>query len=252
MQVQWPPFTKSVIAITIGLFLFWLLSAIIPEVGNVAATHFSLSLEGVKANRLYTVLTYGLWHRSFMEVLFTALAIWLFGGELEQAYGKKTWWGMLVAATILGGLFYLVFDFAVPEQHDGSLLGLFNQPGISGMHAGVMAFVTAFCAKSWTRPLNFFFVPMTGKTMLLFFLGLSIVMSIFGGHYGRLTLDAAGVLVGFAVAKRWINIRDLRTRFAIWKARRHLKVVKTPESKPNGKMNGKSNGVHKNGKEWLN
>ena len=243
-QMQWPPFSKSVIGLTVFFFLFWLVSAISEPMGEVAVRHFALSLDAVKENRIYTVLTYAVWHRSFFEVLFTGIAIWLFGAELEKEYGKVTWWGMLVGATLLGGAFVLLLQFLFPPDSPGGFLGLFKGVGVTGMHAGVMAFVTAYCLRFWTRRLNFFFIPMTGKTMLLFFLALSVVMSVFAGAYTRIMLDLAGVIVGVAVAKRLFNLRDVRTRFAIWRARRHLKVVKTPESKRNGKMNGRYTNGH--------
>lgn len=235
-QIQWPPFSKSVIGLAAFFFVFWLATVLSEPLRELVPIHFAVSFDAIKDLRIWTLVTYGLWHQSFFEVLFTSIALWLFGGELQSRYGLKTWWGMLIAATLLGGLFVVALGALFPPQSAGGFLTLFEGGGVSGMHAAVMAFVTAYCIGYWNRSLNFFFVPMTGKTMLLFFVGLSFVFALIGSHYNRLVLDTAGILVGVIVAKRLLNIRDLRTRFAMWRARRHLKLVRTPEE--HGYMNG--------------
>jgi membrane associated rhomboid family serine protease len=237
-RVVWPPFTPSVIGLSIAFFLLWIGPVLIQPFGEVVGSHLILTLPAVvERYQVWTLATYGFFHSDFFGVFFSALALWLFGGEMERRWSAKKWWIVIVSAVVLGG----VFD----------LLGLwvFGSPmPVRGFQAPIMALLTAFCWLHWRSPLNMFFFSMSGRTMLLFFLGLGVLMAALSGYWPVIGLDAAGVAVGFLASTRTLNPRDLRVRFRNWRARRKLKLVRSPESKPNGKAkpNGKSNGIHYN------
>jgi len=234
-RVAWPPFTKSIIALAAGFFALWLLPILVEPLGSFVAHHLVLSTENVVAdNEVWSLLTYGLFHHDFFGVFFTAFALWIFGAELQSRWGNTKWWLTQLGAVALGGVLTFV-----------GLLAFESSIAVQGYHAAVMALVTAYCWLWWRRPLYFFFFEMTGRTMLLFFLGLSVVMSLVSGYWPMIALNVAGVAVGFIASGRSLHPSDLRVRFRNWRLRRNLKVVpKTPETKPNGKK--KSNGLHLN------
>lgn len=231
-RIAWPPFSKSVIALAVTLFGLWIATRFGP-VAAFAGEHLVLTRSAVASDvKLWTLLTYGLFEADFIGVLFAVFAAWIFGAELERAWGAPKWWGMQLAALLVGGIVTFV-----------ALVALGSDLPVRGYHAALMALITAYCWRHWRRPQHFFFFEMTGRTMLLFFLGLGVLIGLFGGYWPIVTLDLGGVAVGFLASGRTLNPRDLRVRFRNWKIRRKLSVVpKTPESKPNGK----SNGVHLN------
>lgn len=237
-RVAWPPFTKSVIGLAVAFFVLWLGSILIEPFGGLVGSHLVLTTPAVvERYQVWTFLTYAFFHTDFFGVFFSGLALWLFGGEMEKRWSTKKWWGVVAGSVVLGGVL--------------SFLGLwaFGSPmPVRGFHAAVIAMLTAFCWLHWRSPLNMFFFSMTGRTMLLFFVGLSLAMAIFSGYWAIIGLDVGGVAVGFLASTRTLNLHDLRVRFRNWKARRKLKLVKSPEDKPNGKAkpNGKSDDFYYN------
>lgn len=231
-RIAWPPFSRSVIALAGLLFGLWIATRF-QTVGVLAAEHLILSRAAVLADlQVWTLLTYGFFEADFIGVLFAVFAAWVFGAELERAWGTVKWWGVQLAALLAGG----VVTFFVLWVAGADI-------AVRGYHAALMALVTAYCWRHWRHPQHFFFFEMTGRTMLLVFLGFGVLLGAFGGYWPIITLDLAGVAVGFLASGRTLNPRDLRVRIRNWRLRRKLSVVpKTPESKPNGK----SNGVHLN------
>lgn len=235
-QLAWPPFSKSIIGLAVAFFVCWLLPVVIAPLGAFVDSHLMLTRGAILQDyEVWTLLTYALFHDGFIAVLFTSFVLWVFGAELQRHWSTKKWWGVQIAAVLLGGL----TCFLVLWIFDSEIV-------IRSYHAPVMALVFAYCWLHWREPLHFFFFAMTGRTMLLVFLGFGILMGAFSGYWPIIALDLSGVLVGFLASTRTLNLRDLRVRFRNWKARRHLKMVRSPEDKPNGKQkpNGKSNGVH--------
>lgn len=237
-RVVWPPFSKSVIGLAVAFFVLWLGPVLVEPAGSFVGAHLVLTAPAiVDRYQVWTLLTYAFFHTDFFAVFFSALALWLFGSEMQKRWSTTKWWAVIAGAIALGGVLCWLGLWAF-----GS-----GMP-VRGFHAPIMAMLTAFCWVHWRSPLNMFFFSMTGRTMLLGFLGLSVVMAIFSGFWPVIGLDVAGVAIGFLASTRILNLRDLRVRFRNWKARRNLKLVRGPEDKPNGKAkpNGKSNGVHYN------
>jgi len=228
IQIKWPPFTRGVIALAIFFFVTWFVGAIFPSVRGFIQAHLALDAPAiVDGLQLWTLLTYGAFHQTFFEVFFAVFALWVFGAELESRWSAVRWWGMQLCAVALGGVLVFLVELAIGSDMI-----------VTGYHGAIMSLITAYCIYHWRSPLYFFFFAMTGRTMLLFFAGLSIVLGLVGGYWPVVPIDGAGILVGYLAAKR-LNLRDLRTRFRLWRARRKLKVVKRPEDdggkkKPNG------------------
>ncbi len=236
-RIAWPPFSKSVIAVAVLLFACWLLPILIEPLGAFVAGSLVLSKQAVVDDlEIWSLLTHGFFERDFFGVLFAAFAVWIFGAEQEGYWGTTKWWLVQLSALLAGGVLTFLLLWAFDSALD-----------VRGYHAAVFALVTAYCWRHWTRSQYFFFFEMTGRTMLLFFLGLGILLGVLGGYWPIVPLDLAGVAVGFLASGRTLNPRDLRVRFRNWRMRRKLSVVpKSPENKPNGKSNGKSNGMYLN------
>lgn len=218
-RVVWPPISKPVIALIVAFFLLWLGSLQGAPLHTVATDYLLLTTAGLTERVAgWSLATYALFHADFFGVLFTGIALWLFGGELNTRWSAGRFWGMQVAAVLVGGL-----------ACAAGLVLLDSGQVVRGYQAPAMALVFSYCWMHWRSPLHFFFFAMTGRTMLLVFLGFGVVMSAFSGHWPHIVLDFAGVAVGFVFSTRTFHPRDLRTRFRLWRARRKLTVVRSPE-----------------------
>jgi membrane associated rhomboid family serine protease len=217
----WPPVTKTVIGIGIVAFLGWFVPTIVEPVKQFAADHLWLTAPNVANDfEVWTLATYAVFHLDFISAFFSALAIWLFGTELQREWGNVKFALVQLAAVVVGGL----FAFGV--------VWLLDMPGpVLGYHAAVIALLTAFCRRYWEQELSLIIVQLKGKHMLAIFLGLNVVLAGVSGAYYAIALDVAGFVVGFFAGRGpGFTLRELRTRFNRWRARRHLKVVrKTPD-----------------------
>ncbi len=218
-KLAWPPFTRSMIVLAVLLFGVWF-GGVLASAQSVVVEWGALTANGVlEGYRVWTFLTHPFIQTDFLGIVFAVVAVWLFGGELEQSWGTRRFWMVIVGAGLLGGLFSFPFQvFLAPEAP------------LLGFHAPILALITAYCRRNWNRELYFFFFPMSGRTMFIFFAGLSLVLALFA-HWIVLPADIAGILVGWFVDRRGgsFSWRDLKTRFRMWNARRRLKVVKSPD-----------------------
>lgn len=223
-KISWPPFTKSVIGLVVLFFVFWILSVISIDLRSLIFAHMSVSLENIMAGRFWTIFFYGFSHQSFSEVLFISIALWLFGAELQSIIGLKKWWALQLSSVLLGGFFVLGWSAALQSE---------SIP-LHGYHAAIIGLITAYCLTKWNEKVYLFTIPLSGKTMLIACISLSVLMSVIGGMYIRLLLDLAGVLCGFLISGNFFKYRELRTRYRLWRARRKLKLVRGPERKDYG------------------
>lgn len=218
-RVVWPTVTKPMIGMIVAFVVLWLASLQGAPLHDLARDSLTLTAPAVTERyAIWSMATYAFFHPDFFSVLFSGIAIWLFGGELSTRWSAARFWGAQAAAALLGG----VLCFA-------GLWALDSPLTVQGYHAAAMALVFSFCWRVWRVPQHFFFVQMTGRTMLLVFVGFGAIMAIIGGYWPTLVLDAAGIAVGFVASTGTLNIRDLRTRVRLWQARRKLKIVRTPE-----------------------
>lgn len=226
-RVVWPPVTTGIKVLGATLIVLWLLPIFSTDLRVLIDQHGVLTASSM-VSRPWTIITHGFFERDFLSVFFSVLALWLFGGELESRWGRRKWWIVQAIALVLGGLVI------------GALMFVMGQGGFSGWKTPIMALVGAYCIRQWDTPLNFFFIPMTGKSMLGLFVSLSVVMLVISGQYWLLGSDLVGVLVGWGATRTGSGsgpgnmFRDLRTRWRIMQARRRLKVV------DGGKSNGKN------------
>ncbi|MFU8804802.1 MAG: rhomboid family intramembrane serine protease, partial [Bradymonadaceae bacterium] len=169
-QFHWPPFTRNIKFTAIALFVLWLASVLIEPLGTFSRDYMLVSSEAVVDRfQIWTIVTYALWHADFMHVLFNVFVLWIFGAEIDRMWKASTWWKFNILCAAGGGVLVLITQLIFGTVHPTL--------GYSGAVLGVVA---AFAWYNWDRPLNFFFIPMTGKTLLLLFIAIDIVMVFVG------------------------------------------------------------------------
>ncbi|MEZ4461351.1 MAG: rhomboid family intramembrane serine protease [bacterium] len=214
-RVAWPPFTLSVKLLAAYFGLQWLIMVLLEPVRTLASGWLVQRI--FDPSRPWTLLTNGLIDADFISAAFAVVGVWLFGAELERTWGLRKFWGVQIAAIVVANLAVAILNLAV------------ESPAPPGWSPAVTALATAFCLRYWDTQLSFFGIPMNGKIMLAFFVGLSLVMSVLSLYYGGIVAELAAVGVGVVASRPAGLLRDLRTRWRLRQARKHVKLVRKPE-----------------------
>ncbi len=125
---------------------------------------FALSVEGLRHGCVWQLLSYQFMHGGWLHLLLNCWAIYVFGRELEDTLGRKSFLALYFASGVVGGLLQTLL---------GVLLnGVFAAP-VVGASAGAFGLVAAFATLYPERPLMlllFFIIPvnMRAKYLLLF------------------------------------------------------------------------------------
>lgn len=233
-RLSWPPLTRQVIAIGVTLLALRLAMIIASPLKELVTTQLLLGSANISQLKLWVIATHALWATDFGALFFDMFALYLFGGALEQRWSRSKWWTAIAMAVLFGGALGALTLWLVPSA---TLIGGFGAP--------VMGFVAAYCIEHWRSRLNFFFIELSGKTLLAFFIGLDVLFALLNMSPHMLAMHLGGVAAGALVAHDLYNPKRLVLHFKYWKIRRNLKVIaKTPEA-------GTSQKRRKDG-QWIN
>lgn len=226
-RMYWPPVTGNFKIIAGVLFALWFSSVMIQPLGAFVDANMLVSSQAVFGRgQIWTLLTYALWHADFMHLLFNLLVLWMFGGELDRAWPTARWWKFLVLCTLGGGvlivLSQLIFQTSYPTL---------------GSSGAVMGVVAAFAWNHWNHRLNFLFFPMTGKTMLLVFIGIDVAMVVFGGEAISIAGHLGGMATGLLLASGLWRPSLVRKWLRRKKQRRRLELLRRPPETPSKRSN---------------
>lgn len=207
-RIAWPPFTKNIKITLIGLVVLFL-PIVAPTVYAYVDEYMMVSADQVvDKGYVWTIFTYAFFHGDFNHLLFNGIALWLFGGYLDEMWSSKKFWTVSLLSALGGGIAVvasqLVFGDSVPTL------------GYSG---AVMGLVAAYCWYNWDRSLNFFFIPMTGKTLLLFF----VVLDVFFVVVARQPISIAGHMGGMITGLLLVTDFWRPRRIKQWWRRRSMK-----------------------------
>ena len=165
---------------------------------------FALSGGGLRHGFVWQLLTYQFMHGGLLHLLLNCWAIYVFGREVEETLGLKSFLTLYFTSGVIGGLF---------QGLAGVLLGGAFAAPVVGASAGAFGLVAAFATLYPERPLMlllFFIIPvsMRAKFLLLF----SALLTVFGlvfpmdniAHAAHLGGMLTGlVFVRYAIHWRW-------------------------------------------------
>src|SRR2546423_4019570 len=130
--------------------------------------YFALSVEGLRHGYVWQLLTFQFMHGSPMHLLFNCLAIYIFGREVEEALGRKSFLTLYFSSVIVAGLCQVLAGVLFPHQFGGATVGA---------SAGAFGLTAAFATLFPEQVLYFFLiVPVRAKYLLL----LSLILAGLG------------------------------------------------------------------------
>ncbi len=184
--------------------------------------YFDLSLGGLKHWYLWQLVTYGFIHGGFLHLLFNCWAIYIFGQDIEQTLGRKSFLALYFSSIIIGGLVQALF---------GQLLGGMYAAPVVGASAAGFGLAAAFALLFPDRILLLFFIlPMRAKYLLLL-CGILTLIGLLRPDDIAHAAHLGGMLTGIVFVRyamhwniHWPNLSRLRRQ----PSRRLVKVVSGP------------------------
>ena len=178
-----PPVVKNLMIIMGAVFLLQML------VGGWMEFYFGLIPILVwKEYFLWQLFTYIFLHGGFSHILFNLLALWWFGGELENYWGSKKFLFYFLFCGIGAGICTVLFT-----------PGIYQRIPVIGASGAIYGILLAFAWLFPNRPILIYFLfPMPAKYMVIIF-GLIEFFSSMGGSGGGVAhlTHLGGLLFGF-------------------------------------------------------
>lgn len=161
----------ALIAIVLGVtsLLGWLFGGIRTPNGSFALfEYFLLTRDNLTDLKVWTVLTYGLFHGGFLHLLFNIIVLFFAGRVVEERLGKIGLITVFISGVFFGAVFHVLFA--------GSAAAI-------GASAGATALLSYFCLVLWRQQVTFllfFVIPVTatGKIIFLVLFGLDLAFFI--------------------------------------------------------------------------
>jgi membrane associated rhomboid family serine protease len=190
--------------------------------------YLALSTEGMSHGYLWQLVTFQFMHGGALHLLFNCLAIYVFGRDVEDALGRKSFLTLYFSSGIIGGLFQVISGVIIKSQ--------FSVP-VVGASAGAFGLTAAFALLFPDRVLLLFFIiPMRAKFLLV----LSLVLALYGIAFpanalGPRVADAAhlgGMLCGIIFVRYAVHWNFRWPRFKPSRGRQPHRLVKIHSQKP--------------------
>ncbi len=203
------PVLKWLIIVNIAVFIVqcvlerWTSS---PAPYNTFLKYFSLTGDGFRSGYLWTPLTYSFLHSTQMlfHILGNLLGIFLFGRVLLPVVGSHRLLGLYIASAVVGGLFWLVFNFK-----DGLVMGA---------SAAALGFLTVYCLlypNQRVQFLLFFIIPVS--ILPKYILWFSLFINLFGFLFYEVSPQGMGGGVAYSahlggILCGWLFIKYVHRR----------------------------------------
>lgn len=170
--------------------------------------YLALSLEGLKHGWVWQLVSYGFLHAGLLHLVVNLWAIYVFGNEVEQALGRRSFAALYAGSIAIGGLFQTLAGVLFGGEFAGYVLGA---------SAAAFGLAAAFAVLFPDRILLLFFIlPLRAKYLLLIMGFLTLYGLMFPeGHIAH-AAHLGGLLCGLGFvryAQTWTwNLPRLRGR----------------------------------------
>jgi membrane associated rhomboid family serine protease len=135
--------------------------------------YLALSVEGLRHGYIWQLVSFQFMHGGWLHLIFNCLAIYMFGGQVEEALGRKSFLTLYFLSGIVGGLVQILAGVLFRGAFAASVVG-----ASAGAFGLVAAFARLYPEESITN-LLFFVIPITMRAKyLLVFLGVIAVVGV--------------------------------------------------------------------------
>jgi membrane associated rhomboid family serine protease len=214
------PAIKSIVIICTGVFLVQTLLALFrPDAANVLILELGLVPRAVTHGlRLWQPLTYLFLHGGLMHLLFNMLFLWMFGVDLERAWGTRRFWNYFLVTGVGAGIINVLVKTALDPHGVGTSLA--PTIGASGaIYAVLVAAAIMFPDRQvWLIP---FPVQIPMKIYVIAAVAIEFFFTLgAGGDNVSHVTHLGGILVGYVYLRRGSFMYRARNGFLDWKRKR--------------------------------
>jgi membrane associated rhomboid family serine protease len=158
---------------------------------------------------LWQLVTYLFLHGDFFHILFNMFALWMFGSELERAWGGKEFLKFYLVTGVGAGLFSVVLE-------PGSLIPTI---GASGSVYGILM---AYGMMFPERYIYLYFLFPVKVKYFVAALGLLAFISTLGSPGSTIAHVAhlGGMVVAFLYLRHWLSLSGIRQAYFRWRMKR--------------------------------
>jgi len=267
VTLSFPPFAgqvRKLILINTGIYLVTLLIGVLqPAFARELYQVFGLVPLRVFSGWIWQLVTYAFLHSGLFHLIYNMFALWMFGTELESAWGRRRFLQLYFVSLIGAALLTLVM-----ARLGVMVFMTVATVGASGAAYGILA---AYAAIFGERRIIVFPlpIPLKAKHWILFLVAISVVGALEGGGGVAHAAHLGGLLFGYLYAVFVVRRRvgasagdgflGLRNAWYRWKRRRagkkfevYMSQFEKPEEEadPNALPPGKKNGEHRG--PWIN
>ena len=190
-----PPVIKNLLIINGLVFM----AQVVPSTDHLLSTWFALwpigagDTPGNGTFLPWQLVTYAFLHANLTHVLFNMLALWMFGVQIENAWGSRRFALFYFVCVIGAGLVQLAVTSMSPEAY----------PTV-GASGGVFGVLLAFGMMFPEQPIYvYFFFPIKAKWFVIIYGVLELYAGVVGGsaiaHFAHL----GGMLFGWLLILYW-------------------------------------------------
>jgi membrane associated rhomboid family serine protease len=210
---------------------------------------FTGNTKAILEGQVWRLFTAGLMHTpsgpgAVWHILFTLLGLYFLAPTLEARWGGRRMILFLIASSVMG----FSAQFAAEALLPHAIVARIGQPYWFGTFGAIEAIAVAWALSNRGQTIRLLFLfPVTATGLLVFVIGLSVLMVLFGDHRSEgLVTPFGGMLAGYLfgagdptpVRRLWLKLRYrmIARRAAKYQARgsgAHLRVIEggEPESR---------------------
>jgi membrane associated rhomboid family serine protease len=205
---------KWLLLVNIGVFILQFIA------GDILIGIFGLTPLLVKNGYIWQIFTYMFLHGGIWHIIFNLLTLWMFGCDIERAWGGKEFLRYYFITGTGAGLFSFLFSFnsTIP---------------IIGASGAIFGILVAYALMFPNRIVYLYFLfPIKVKYLVIFFALIEFFFSWQNtpdgiGHFAHL----GGMLIGFVYIKLDWRIPHLFRFFKEWSYRKKLKKINKAREK---------------------
>jgi membrane associated rhomboid family serine protease len=164
--------------------------------GHWVIENLALSTDGLKAGRIWQLLSFQFLHVGFMHLFFNLLTLWFFGKPVEERLGSHSFLKLYFISGAVGGLLQAGLGLLVPRY--------FGNIPTFGASAGICGIISAFALMEPEAEIRLWCVlPIKAKHLLWFGGGVALFFTLVPSNGGVAhAAHLGGYLAGIAYM-RW-------------------------------------------------
>src|ERR1044071_273716 len=219
-----PRWWSMTVLLVFANIVAFVLQMVLQNAVPASSGYLALSVEGLMRGYVWQLLSFQFMHSGLWHLLLNCLAIFMFGRDVEQAVGRKSFLTLYFSSGVIGGLLQIAFDKVLAQ--------VLQQPGLLLMHvvgasAGAFGLIAAFAMLYPERPLTllvYFVIPvnMRAKFLLIFeglatLIGLAFSTRSSGGPHIADAAHLGGMITGivfvrYAIHWEWPHFHRMKRR----------------------------------------